>query len=531
VTTQVLDVLDEVRAAVAGTRYPLQVTSAPAARDASRQLVARIDDYLVPRVSRRDAALLVIVGGPTGAGKSTLVNSLVRAPVSRTGVLRPTTRAPVLVCHPDDMPWFAERPLLPGLARTSGLQVEGAGASGRSGAKSAVKRLGAYDALDSLRMISAPGLPAGLALLDAPDVDSVVDTNRMLADQLLAAADLWLFVTTAARYADAVPWEVLRAAHERGTAVALVLNRVPPGAEDEVGGDFGAMLDAQGMGHVHLFVLPEVPLDGQGLLADRLVGPLGQWLTALAQDPASRAEVIGQTLAGALASTDESLRRLAVAADDQVAAATELRHDVRADFEAAAGELERALADGTLLRGEVLARCRELGTGRARLPGEDLAGALVSALASLIEEITRGADDRVRAAWCARAEGRALLDGVEPAVGTDLALRVGDLVRDWRREVSSMGGKPGPARLLLTLATLDGAQEVPRTLVAKQATPQLVERARKDLLDRVRDLLATEAGRYLAIVDAAQIDTAAAARLRDLARTIGEEESPERSTP
>jgi hypothetical protein len=49
-------------------------------------------------------------------------------------------------------------------------------------------------------------IPAGLALLDAPDIDSVVVENRQLAAQLLAAADLWLFVTSAARYADAVPW-------------------------------------------------------------------------------------------------------------------------------------------------------------------------------------------------------------------------------------------------------------------------------------------------------------------------------------
>ena len=39
-------------------------------------------------------------------------------------------------------------------------------------------------------------------MLDAPDIDSVVQ-NRQLASQLLAAADLWLFVTSAARYADA----------------------------------------------------------------------------------------------------------------------------------------------------------------------------------------------------------------------------------------------------------------------------------------------------------------------------------------
>ena len=42
--------------------------------------------------------------------------------------------------------------------------------------------------------------------MDAPDVDSVVEDNRDLAATLLAGADLWIFVTTAARYADAVPW-------------------------------------------------------------------------------------------------------------------------------------------------------------------------------------------------------------------------------------------------------------------------------------------------------------------------------------
>ena len=49
-------------------------------------------------------------------------------------------------------------------------------------------------------------------LLDSPDIDSVLAENRALANQLLAAADAWLFVTTAARYADAVPWEFLHGA-------------------------------------------------------------------------------------------------------------------------------------------------------------------------------------------------------------------------------------------------------------------------------------------------------------------------------
>src|SRR5438094_9918965 len=118
------------------------------------------------------------------------------------------------------MPWFTESHLLPGLERTKV----------RSGDT------------DTLQVVSAHALTPGLAFLDAPDIDSVVDANRALATQLLAAADLWLFVTTAARYADAVPWELLQAARNRGTSIALLLDRVPPRAGDAVREHFRDML-------------------------------------------------------------------------------------------------------------------------------------------------------------------------------------------------------------------------------------------------------------------------------------------------
>ena len=111
--------LSGLRAAVGGASYPLVMPSADDARRTGAALVSQLDDYLLPRLARLDAPLLVVVGGSTGAGKSTLVNSLVRTPVSTAGVLRPTTRSPVLVSDPADLPWFRQGQLLPGLTRTT----------------------------------------------------------------------------------------------------------------------------------------------------------------------------------------------------------------------------------------------------------------------------------------------------------------------------------------------------------------------------------------------------------------------------
>src|SRR5205085_10088838 len=112
----------------------------------------------------------------------------------------------------------------------------------------------------TLQLVASDAIPAGLAVLDAPDIDSVEEQNRTLAAQLLGAADLWLFVTSAARYADQVPWEFLQAAADRSTAVAVVLDRTTPPAVREVASHLARMLTARGLGDSPLFTVPESPV-------------------------------------------------------------------------------------------------------------------------------------------------------------------------------------------------------------------------------------------------------------------------------
>ena len=295
------DRLAALRDRVASLRLGLATPGAEAARGAQAELVGQVDDYLLPRLQRLDAPLLAVVGGSTGAGKSTLVNTLVGDDVTRSGWLRPTTRGPVLVCNPADRSWFDSDRVLPELSRTTGDAAGGAG---------------------TLHVVTHERMPAGLALLDAPDIDSVVAENRELANQLLAAGDLWLLATAAARYADAVPWSLLQKAQQRSTALAVVLNRVPPEGIREIRDHLASMLSDNGLGRASLFALPETPMAGESdRLPEASVAPLREWLDRLGADADARAEVIRSTLDGSLQSMRHRVSSVAREVDDQLATA------------------------------------------------------------------------------------------------------------------------------------------------------------------------------------------------------------------
>ena len=104
------------------------------------------------------------------------------------------------------------------------------------------------DSLDAITIAVEETLWPAVGIVDAPDIDSVEEGNRRLAAELLDGADLWVFVTTAARYADAVAWKHLEEAASRKLRVAIVLNRVPAGATQEIREDLAALARRRGLG-------------------------------------------------------------------------------------------------------------------------------------------------------------------------------------------------------------------------------------------------------------------------------------------
>lgn len=438
--------VEQFRGEVHQATFPFDLPGVRGARASRCALIRQLDDYLIPRLSSLEAPLLAVVGGSTGAGKSTLVNSLVGSVVSPYGVIRPTTRRPVLVHHPRDAPCFTGNRILPDLVRISEGQSAG-------------------EDHNALCLISSETMPAGLALLDAPDIDSVVHANRDLAGQLFLAADLWVFVTTAARYGDALPWDFLRGAFEHGTSVAIVLDRVPPYAMEEVRTHLASMLRERGLASAPIFTVAETTVTASGLLSEREIARLRSWLSALARDAKGRSVVVRRTLAGALKSIPESALTLSAASAEQENATVALHEQVRSAYVDAMASVEGALTDGTLLRGEVLARWQEfVGTGQflrqaeagtSRLrdriaaaikgnspPTAELGKALQLGVGEVLTAQLCKATATVLRAWRQLPGGLALVEGhpelVDPAPG--IAASVDLLVRDWQHEVLELVG-------------------------------------------------------------------------------------------
>lgn len=555
--TELLGAVVRLREGLIHSQLPLSAADAVPARDERIGLIKQLDDYVVPRLLEIDAPLLCVVGGSTGSGKSTLVNSIVRERVSEPGVLRPTTRSPVLVHHPDDTDWFSADRLLPELERTTR-------ATGDQGA---------------LQLVTSKALPPGLAILDAPDIDSVEERNRALAAQLLAAADLWLFVTSAARYADQVPWGFLKKAVERSTAVAVVLDRTSPAAVREVSSHLARMMTSRGLGDAPLFSVPESPVDEQGLLPPATVVAIRGWLESLAADSAARTEVVRKTLDGAVASLGRRAHVVADALASQEQVSAQLRDAVESTYADSLARVDDATKDGTMLRGEVLARWQDfVGTGDLFRALEDRVGrlrdrlvsslkgkpqtaervtvAVESGLETLILEHAEAAAERTALAWRSLAAGADLLSdapGDIDRASRDLRPRVERTVRDWQGGIldlvrSEGADKRATARFLaygvnglgvaLMIVIFAGtagltgaevgvaggtavvAQKLLEAVFGDQAVRRLADTAHRDLQQRIATLWAGEQRRFTELLEANTVSPGASGQLRDLVRGL-----------
>lgn len=496
-----LDAVADLRRDVAATGFPLDLPGAERARDRRRALLDQLDDHLLPRLRELSAPGLVVVAGSTGAGKSTLTNSILGEEVSTAGVLRPTTRRPVLVHHPADAELLASHPLL-----------------------------------DVVDVRSREAVPRGLALIDAPDLDSLVTENRTVAHRLLEAADLWVFVTTAARYGDALPWEILDRAAERGTSMAMVLNRVPADALTTVRTDLLGRLGARRMSTVPLFLIPDVG-PHEGLLPDRAVAPIRRWLTVVAGPDRAQA-VIARTQRGALTALRPWVTELADAVQEQVDAR---RHLEQVIAEAVAAPAERAAAavrSGAVAEGPTRAawaarsgRSGPLGgpwrarhrTARAAALADvraELLGSVRVAIAAAERAARHALDTALADAPAGRAVVAAAHEAPAPHLGdgaegwiADAVTRVGAAGRGGSKLVQAAGADGAGVTVACAAVGVGAARVVTEQALGRDDGRRLVDDVLDGLVARTRTHIEGVGSTYRTMLDAPDLADDAASLL------------------
>ena len=537
---------------IVGMPLSLQAPGVQEARAERRRLLSQIDDYLLPRLRQSGAPILVALVGSTGAGKSTLMNSIVGMQVSATGIRRPTTNSPVLACHPDDAHWFAENVFLPTLPR---VRQQGLAMPGRDGL---------------LVLAASEGMPRGIALLDTPDIDSVVQAHRQFAHQFLDASDLWLFMTSSRRYADAAVWGLLQDARDRSASLAIVLSRVPPAAAPQLTAHFDAMLEANGLKDVTRFVVAETVVT-DARLPEEVSGPVREWLEDTVEHVDRRVAVLTQTMSGVLDTFRTRIPELAAEIETQLALRSELQGSVQAAYCAGLADLDEATRNGSLLSGEILARWQDFaGTGdllrtlqvrKGRAPGgrakkraiparaKALKAAIGSGLDSLVAALAdRAAENAVRG-WQDHPAGTVLLAGMAGAdrslarSSPELARQAAAAISAWQDHVLQLVQAENLTRrsiarvvsfddeslaLVLTIGVLgfgagdvtvsEGTSAVSQRLLTSLFGTGLLRdigsRVRMDLHERISVLFDEEMLRFAVIIDSAGVpDEMAVAQL------------------
>ena len=309
---------------LATTRFPLRTDTARDGSALRDQLHRLIDGYLLPRLDDYEAPALVVLAGSTGAGKSTILNSLLGRVISPVDIVRPTTRFPVFVHHPQD-----ERYVTPQRIQ---------------------KILGSLQS--EVSIVSDSAVPPGVILADAPDIDSVEVEHHALGQALIDAADVVLLTTTAVRYADAAPWHVITECARRKTSVGIIMSRVSADNVQTVFMHFGEMLRNAGLGYAPLFTVPEVSERAE-VLPEELVTTVRSWLYDVSANNAMRQRLIHRSMAGHLETLPHKLLTLADYVEPQAHVRTWMADVIDGEFTHAHRELQTEITSGEVVQGHV----------------------------------------------------------------------------------------------------------------------------------------------------------------------------------
>ena len=251
--------LDDLRSALEA--LPPLAETGEAARTARRRL-----ELLADRLAHPASPWVAAVCGPTGAGKSHLVNYLAGGPVSPSSYRRPSTVAPVLLGLEKQLQVVRDGSFLPRYEKIEA--PEGV--------------IFPENAEPGLRLyLSQPQeplwpWPPEMLLIDTPDFDSVRLENQAQSLDMARRADALIFVVHQAKYADQSTWDFLDEEGSGSRPILMLLNRVTASAALE---DFKERLQKAGRAP-EVLSWPEEGAVGQ-VAVEAARRDLKTWLEAL----------------------------------------------------------------------------------------------------------------------------------------------------------------------------------------------------------------------------------------------------------
>jgi energy-coupling factor transporter ATP-binding protein EcfA2 len=534
-----VDALAEV---AASTRFDLTMPEREYRRHRRDHLGGILGRYLEPRLADPGHPLVISVFGPTGSGKSTLVNTLVGRPISDAGVIRPTTRKAVVWAHRRHVSVIEAM-----LGPAGPLEI----------------------VTDEHPVLST------LAIVDTPDIDSTATEHRRQTMAILEASDMGIAVTTPQRYADAVPWDVLGDLTERSLDVIVVMNRSARRSSAAVV-DLAALLRDARVGGVDsaddIIVIQEQRIRNDSRLHGYALRGLARRLEQVAND---HARITSRGVVRAVRHAVDVGHELADEVDAQLEEARSLREVAVQARESQRAEIEARIAEGDLVRSEVVTRwqrmigvsdlSRLIERGARRLTDVVLRRAAVNdgkvdavgtEVADELVELglrrARQVATAIEVAWALSPAGRTLVEDVVidwDGIRSDLA----ESIRGWQAQVVELVAEAGQGRQRIARAAtlginasavlvllgvfastggLTGAEvgvaagaaaaqhAVLERLFGAAAANRLTRAARELLIDHLAAPGASVAGEFLSAVDASVDPADTSTRLREASTNL-----------